>query len=129
MTSSSSVSGRPRRPGGVTLLAVLIVISGLLGLIGSIAVIIGRTNDDVLRLLHRIETLQLAAYVRAIPLLQLGKVRAAAMALFANDAQHVTILRLQLGLDPVPAAFVTGRSSGDAECLDQAVPAGDAVTW
>ena len=49
MTSSSSVSGRPRRPGGVTLLAVLIVISGLLGLIGSIAVIIGRSNDDVLR--------------------------------------------------------------------------------
>ena len=66
------------------------------------------SNDDVLRLLHRIETSQLAAYVRAIPLLQLGKVRAAAMALFANDAQHVTILRLQLGLDPVPAAFVTG---------------------
>jgi len=28
---------------------VLIVISGLLGLIGSIAVIIGRSNDDVLR--------------------------------------------------------------------------------
>ena len=49
MTSSSSVSGRPRRPGGVTLHAVLIVISGLLGLIGSIAVIIGRSNDDVLR--------------------------------------------------------------------------------
>ena len=49
MTSSSSMSGRPRRPGGVTLLAVLIVISGLLGLIGSIAVIIGRSNDDVLR--------------------------------------------------------------------------------
>jgi hypothetical protein len=35
-----------RRPGGITLLAVLIVVSGLLGLIGSIAVIIGRGNDD-----------------------------------------------------------------------------------
>lgn len=67
-----------------------------------------RTNEDVLRLLHRIETSQLAAYVRAIPRLQPGKVRAAALAVFANDAQHVTILRLQLGLDPVPAAFVTG---------------------
>lgn len=66
------------------------------------------TNDDVLRLLHRIETSQLAAYVSAIPRLQNGKVRASAMAVFANDAQHVTVLRLQLGLDPVPAAFVTG---------------------
>ena len=35
-----------RRPAGITLLAVLIVVSGLLGLIGSIAVIIGRGNDD-----------------------------------------------------------------------------------
>ena len=35
-----------RRPGGITLLAVLIVVSGLLGLIGSIAVIIGRGNGD-----------------------------------------------------------------------------------
>ena len=34
-----------RRPGGITLLAVLIVVSSL-GLIGSIAVIIGRGNDD-----------------------------------------------------------------------------------
>ena len=38
-----------RRPGGITVLAVLIVISGLLGLIGSIAVIIGRGNDDFVR--------------------------------------------------------------------------------
>jgi hypothetical protein len=38
-----------RRPGGITLLAVLIVVSGLLGLIGSIAVIIGRGNDDFVR--------------------------------------------------------------------------------
>jgi len=38
-----------RRPAGITLLAVLIVVSGLLGLIGSIAVIIGRGNDDFVR--------------------------------------------------------------------------------
>ncbi len=68
-----------------------------------------RTGDDVLRLLHRIESEQLAAYLSAIPQLQRGPVRAAALALFANDAQHVAILRLQLGLQPVPAALVTGR--------------------
>ena len=38
-----------RRPGGVTLLAVLIVVSGLLGLIGAIAVIIGRSSDEFVR--------------------------------------------------------------------------------
>ena len=38
-----------RRPAGITLLAVLIVVSGLLGLIGSIAVIIGRGNDDFVK--------------------------------------------------------------------------------
>ncbi|HYN71979.1 MAG TPA: hypothetical protein VES60_05705 [Nakamurella sp.] len=38
-----------RRPFGITLLAVLIVVSGLLGLIGAIAVIIARGNDDFVR--------------------------------------------------------------------------------
>lgn len=38
-----------RRPAGVTLLAVLIVISGLLGLFGSIALIIGRGSDEFVR--------------------------------------------------------------------------------
>jgi Ferritin-like domain len=68
-----------------------------------------RTAEDVLRLLHRIESDQLAAYVTTIPRLQHGPVRAAALALFANDAQHVAILRLLLGLEPVPAGLVTGR--------------------
>ncbi|MDQ6816646.1 MAG: ferritin-like domain-containing protein [Actinomycetota bacterium] len=68
-----------------------------------------RTPADVLGLLHRIETEQLAAYLSAIPRLERGPVRAAAVALFANDAQHVAILRLQLGLEPVPAALVTGQ--------------------
>jgi hypothetical protein len=68
-----------------------------------------QTGEDVLRLLHKIESAQLAAYLSAIPLLQRGPVRAAALALFANDAQHVAILRLELGLEPLPAAIVTGR--------------------
>jgi len=47
--SSPNFIDPPRRPGGITLLAVLIVVSGLLGLIGSIAVIIGRGNEDFVR--------------------------------------------------------------------------------
>jgi hypothetical protein len=67
-----------------------------------------QTGEDVLRLLHRIESEQLTAYLETIPRLEHGPVRAAVVALFANDAQHVAILRLQLGLQPVPAALVTG---------------------
>jgi hypothetical protein len=46
MTYPNAAQSPARRPGGVTLLAVLIVISGLLGLFGAIAVIIGRENDE-----------------------------------------------------------------------------------
>jgi hypothetical protein len=68
-----------------------------------------RTGEDILRVLHRIESAQLAAYLDAIPRLSPGPVRAMAAAFFANDAQHVSIVRAQLGLAPVPAALVTGR--------------------
>jgi Ferritin-like domain len=67
------------------------------------------TGTDVLALLHRIESAQLAAYIQAIPGLRRGPVRAAAAAILANDAQHVAVLRSHLGQRPVPAAFVTGR--------------------
>jgi hypothetical protein len=46
MTNPNFLNERAPRPAGVTVLAVLIVISGLLGLIASIAVIIGRSDDE-----------------------------------------------------------------------------------
>jgi hypothetical protein len=46
MTEQNFLGDRAPRPGGVTLLAVLIVISGVLGLIGSVIVIIGRGDSD-----------------------------------------------------------------------------------
>ncbi|MET0863947.1 MAG: hypothetical protein ABWZ98_06395 [Nakamurella sp.] len=49
MTNPNFLNEPTRRPGGITLLAVLIVISGLLGLFGAIAVIIGRGNDEFVR--------------------------------------------------------------------------------
>lgn len=68
-----------------------------------------RTPEDVLRLLHDLEDAQLSAYLRAIPRLSNGQIRAAAAAIFANDAQHVAILRVHLHHSPAPLAFVTGR--------------------
>ena len=66
-----------------------------------------RNSHDVLVLLHGIERAQLSAYLEAIPTLSGGPVRAAAAALFANDAQHTAVLREQLGEPAIPAAFVT----------------------
>lgn len=72
---------------------------------------LGHPTDatEVLMLLHRLESAQLDAYLTALPLLSDGAVRAALAAVFANDAQHVAILRGLLAHPPVPAAFVTGR--------------------
>jgi hypothetical protein len=66
-----------------------------------------RGPADVLALLKRLEQAQLAAYLKAIPRLSEGGVRAAVAAIFANDAQHLAMLRWQTGESPVPAARVT----------------------
>ena len=65
-------------------------------------------GDEVLALLHELESAQIAGYVKAIPELSPGPVRAAVATILANDAQHLSILRLEQGENPVPSAFVTG---------------------
>jgi hypothetical protein len=68
-----------------------------------------RTAAEVVDLLYRLERAQLSAYLWAIPRLSDGPSRAAAAAIFANDAQHLSLLRMRRGEPPAPAAFVTGR--------------------
>jgi bacterioferritin (cytochrome b1) len=68
-----------------------------------------QTGADVLRLLHRIERSQIDAYLDAIPRVSLGSTRAALAAMLANDAQHISVLRLSLGRRPIPTALVTGH--------------------
>jgi hypothetical protein len=68
-----------------------------------------RSATDVLRLLHEVETLQIAAYVDAIPRLGPAKVSQLTAQYFANDAQHVSIVRSLLGQAPLPAPLITGR--------------------
>jgi hypothetical protein len=71
---------------------------------------LGHPNDagEVLALLHGLERALIAAYLTAIPRLSPGPVRAAVASILANDAQHISILRLFTGSSPVPSAFVTG---------------------
>ncbi len=68
-----------------------------------------QTSDDVLALLHEVERAQVAAYLEAIPQLAPGVLRQQVVAILANDAQHVAVLRASLGQPPVPSALVTGR--------------------
>jgi Ferritin-like domain len=68
-----------------------------------------RTSDEVLALLHEVERLQIAAYLDALPQLTLGKLRQQVVAILANDAQHIAVVRAGLGQPAVPSAFVTGR--------------------
>jgi len=63
---------------------------------------------EVLALLHGLERAQIVAYLKAIPRLQPGSVRAAAASILANDAQHIAIIRMAQGMTAIPSAFVTG---------------------
>ena len=68
-----------------------------------------RTGEEVLVLLHKLENAQLAGYLAMIPLLAPGKVRSAVAAIFANEAQHLAVIRSRLGRAPAPEPLVTGR--------------------
>jgi hypothetical protein len=68
-----------------------------------------KTKQEVLMLLHRTEEMLLRSYHHATPLLTPAPLRGAAAALFANHAQHSSILRLVLGLPPIPSAFVSSE--------------------
>lgn len=68
-----------------------------------------RSRKDVLLILHALEQAQLVAYLEAVTVLTPGQLRAAAAAIFANEAQHLMVLRMELGQTPIPSAFVSGR--------------------
>lgn len=66
-------------------------------------------TQQLLTLLHSIEGAMVAGYLQAIPLLSQGNTRADLASILANEAQHVSVLRSKLRLDPIPSALVTGR--------------------
>ena len=68
-----------------------------------------RTSQEVLQVLHRIENMQISAYLAAIGRLSPGSVKQSVASIMSNDAQHVAVVRAALHEPAVPAAFVTGR--------------------
>jgi hypothetical protein len=71
---------------------------------------IGHPTDGpgVLGLLHSLEALQISSYLKWIPRLAPGPVRAAAATILTVDAEHLAMVRVMQGQDPVPGPFVTG---------------------
>ncbi len=67
-----------------------------------------RQQRDLLRLLESTEQELIAAYVDALPRLVDPEMRSLTAAILANEAEHLTVVRQQLGTQAVPAAFVTG---------------------
>ncbi len=67
-----------------------------------------RGTGQVMDLLHGVERLAINAYLDALPKLPVGPLRAVAASILANEGQHIAIVRRNMGLDPVPAALVTG---------------------
>jgi hypothetical protein len=67
-----------------------------------------RGEAELLRLLRRVEALAIRAYVDAIPRLSAGAGRQTAASILAVEAQHISIIRRNLGLRPVPAPLVAG---------------------
>lgn len=71
---------------------------------------LGRPHSaaDVLALLKRAEEAQLNAYLAVIPRLSGGRLRSTVSAIYANDAQHLAVVRSHLGQPAVPDAFAVG---------------------
>ena len=66
-----------------------------------------KTRREVLTLLHQTEEKLMAGYLGVIETLTPKELRGAAAAILANHAQHSTVIRLELGLSPIPSAFLS----------------------
>jgi hypothetical protein len=73
---------------------------------------IGHAGDgpSALAVLHSLEALQISSYLQWIPQLSPGPVRAAVASVLTVDAQHLAMVRVMQGQDPVPGPFVTGTA-------------------
>jgi rubrerythrin len=70
-----------------------------------------RSQRGALRFAVDLENTAIAAYIDALPKFSQGDLRATAAAIVTAEAEHVAVLLDALGMDPVPAAFVTGKAA------------------
>jgi len=65
------------------------------------------SEAELLAQLHKLERQQIAAYLHAIPRISVPALRQTLASIMANDAQHLIMLRGQLGLSPLAGPFLT----------------------
>jgi hypothetical protein len=68
-----------------------------------------RSRKAILRLLDGAEDRMITTFIDTIPVVTLPSARTTLASIVANDAQHISVLRLNLREEPIPAPFVTGR--------------------
>jgi len=69
------------------------------------------SQTDVLKFAVDLENTAIAAYIDALPKLSKGDLRATAASIVTAEAEHVSVLLDALGRNPVPSAFVTGKTA------------------
>jgi bacterioferritin (cytochrome b1) len=67
------------------------------------------SRKAILRLLQSAEDKMIATLIDTIPEVTASSSRTTLASMVANDAQHVSVLRLNLREAPIPSPFVTGR--------------------
>jgi len=67
-----------------------------------------RTAAGALALAVHLENRAIAAYLDALPRLTSPDLRGTAASMLTSDAEHLVVLRRELGEDPVPSAFAGG---------------------
>jgi hypothetical protein len=68
-----------------------------------------RGSRELLTLLDRAERVSIAGYLELLPRISIGTARSTLASILANDAQHVSVLRIALGRDPAPAPLLTAH--------------------
>lgn len=70
-----------------------------------------RDAGDVLRFALDLESTAAAAYIDALPKLQSAELRGTAAAILTSEAEHISVLREELGREPITSAFVDGGAA------------------
>ncbi len=66
-----------------------------------------RNATEVLELFHRVEELTIRAYLTEIEAVSPGGIQSTFASILANEAQHVSVIRRNLGQQPVPGPLLT----------------------
>lgn len=74
-----------------------------------------KSQNDILSFAEVLEDVAVGAYFGSITAIQDKALGQAAASIMGVESQHVAVLRAALGKDPIPTAFVTGRSASEIQ--------------